>query len=113
VLALLQSMPVKAMAHITGGGLTENVPRSLPQDVTARLSLQNWQQPPIFDWLQQHGSIAHDEMLRTFNCGIGFTLVVSADSANKAVELLNNAGEKATIIGSIESGSGPADVQYT
>ncbi len=101
VLALLHSVPVKGMAHITGGGLVENVPRMLPAGVAARLKRAAWQRPAIFDWLQRHGNVADDEMHRVFNCGIGMTVVVASEHADRAVKLLDGAGERAHRIGTI------------
>ena len=113
VLALLQTnVSIKAMAHITGGGISENIPRSLPNDVTAQITLENWQTPPIFDWLQEQGNIEQAEMLRTFNYGIGFTLVVSENDVEQSLDTLRANGESACVIGSIESGDGPAVVSY-
>jgi len=104
ILSLLKdSTPIKAMAHITGGGITENVPRSLPDNSVALIDLTKWTAPPIFDWLAEHGGIAQSEMLRTFNCGVGFTLIVSANDADAVVQKLKIAGESASIIGSIEA----------
>jgi len=104
--------PVKAMAHITGGGISENVPRSLPNNVTARIDLNQWQAPPIFDWLQQQGGIDEAEMLRTFNCGIGFTLVVNENGVDEVLEALKTAGEQASVIGLIEASEGEPVVSY-
>ncbi len=113
VLALLQTnVSIKAMAHITGGGISENIPRSLPNDVTAQITLENWQTPPIFDWLQEQGNIEQAEMLRTFNYGIGFTLVVSENDVEQSLDTLRANGESACVIGSIESGDGLAVVSY-
>ncbi len=113
VLALLQTnVSIKAMAHITGGGISENIPRSLPKDVTAQITLENWQTPPIFDWLQEQGNIEQAEMLRTFNYGIGFTLVVSENDVEQSLDTLRANGESACVIGSIESGDGLAVVSY-
>jgi phosphoribosylformylglycinamidine cyclo-ligase len=95
VLALLEQVPVKGMAHITGGGLTENIPRVLPQGVCARLERARWPSPAIFDWLQSYGNIEDAEMARTFNCGIGMTLVVARADARKAVATLTDLGVEA------------------
>ncbi len=102
ILALMQAMPIKGMAHITGGGLTENVPRVLPPGVKAVLQKSAWQRPKLFDWLQQEGGVAEDEMHRVFNCGIGMVLIVAQENRRHALELLNAAGEKAVEIGTIE-----------
>jgi len=101
VLALMHDMPVKGMAHITGGGLLENVPRMLPPGMQARLSRSTWERPTIFDWLQRHGNVADDEMHRVFNCGVGMVVVVAAQHADRALKLLDGAGEHARRIGNI------------
>ena len=101
LLKLLQTLPVKGMAHITGGGLTENIPRVLPQGLTAELDKNSWQLPPLFQWLQQQGNIEAGEMYRTFNCGIGMTVIVAADHAETAVKLLQAEGEQVYTIGRI------------
>ena len=109
---LQMQTPVKAMAHITGGGITENVPRSLPNDVCACVDLSLWQAPPVFTWLQEQGGIDEAEMLRTFNCGIGYTLVVDKNDADTVVEALRTCGENASVIGSIERAEGEPVVHY-
>jgi phosphoribosylformylglycinamidine cyclo-ligase len=101
LLALLRELPVKGMAHITGGGLVENVPRMLPAGLQARLARDAWKRPPIFDWLQRHGNVADAEMHRVFNCGIGMAVVVAAGHADRALQFLAAAGERATRIGEI------------
>ena len=102
MLALMAALPVKGMAHITGGGLTENVPRVLPESVKAVIDQKRWQRPKLFQWLQQEGNVAEVEMHRVFNCGIGMAVIVAAENAAPALELLNAAGEKAVEIGRIE-----------
>ena len=101
LLALMQSLPVKGMAHITGGGLTENVPRVLPDNVTAVLEKGAWQRPKLFDWLQAEGNVTDDEMHRVFNCGIGMVVVVAQEHLAAALQQLEAAGEKAWKIGEI------------
>ena len=101
VLALLHELPVKGIAHITGGGLLENVPRVLPPGLQARLSRAAWPRPAIFDWLQRHGNVADDEMHRVFNCGIGMVVVVASAYAERAIARLAAAGERALPIGEI------------
>lgn len=103
VLELIKQLEVKALSHITGGGLLENLPRVMPANTLAEVDLNSWQQPKIFDWLQQEGNISTEEMHRTFNCGIGMVLIVSADKANAALELLAAQGEQAQIIGQIQT----------
>ena len=101
LLALMHDVPVKAMAHITGGGLLDNVPRVLPAGLQARLARADWKRPAIFDWLQRHGNVADDEMHRVFNCGIGMVVIVAAAHADRALKLLDAAGVEASRIGVI------------
>ena len=101
LLALLRELPVKGMAHITGGGLVLNVPRMLPAGLQARLARDAWTRPAIFDWLQRQGFVAEAEMHRVFNCGIGMAVVVAAENADRALRFLDAAGERATRIGEI------------
>jgi len=103
VLATLDQHTLKAMAHITGGGLTENLPRVLPQDTVAVIDRNAWITPPIFEWLRQSGNISESEMLRTFNCGIGMALVVEQQMADDIINTLTALGETATLIGKIEA----------
>lgn len=92
---------IHAMAHITGGGLTENLPRVLPENLAAKIDTASWQMPELFQWLQQGGNIETLEMYRTFNCGVGFVLVLAADQAEKAMQQLQDAGEKVWKLGEI------------
>ena len=103
LLALMQSIKIKGLAHITGGGLVENIPRALPEGVTAVLQKSAWPMPPLFNWLQQHGGVAEAEMHRVFNCGIGMTLIVAEADADAALRLLGAAGERVYRIGRIEA----------
>jgi phosphoribosylformylglycinamidine cyclo-ligase len=105
LLALARHLEVHALAHITGGGLTDNIPRVLPQGLEAVLERRRWRHDPVFDWLQQAGRIEQAEMYRTFNCGIGMVAVVSQEHAGQAVEFLAARGESAQIIGEIRPGS--------
>ena len=89
VLQLLRAMPVKGLAHITGGGLVENVPRVLPEHLCARLERGSWTLPPLFAWLQEQGNVAEAEMLRVFNCGIGMVVIVAERDAARASDLLS------------------------
>jgi phosphoribosylformylglycinamidine cyclo-ligase len=104
LLALLAEMEVHAMAHITGGGLPENLPRVLPEGMAARIELGSWRRPAVFDWLQSEGGIADAELYRTFNCGLGMALVLPATDADQAIALLNRHGEQAWLAGRIEAG---------
>jgi len=112
VLAAIETGKIKAIAHITGGGLTENIPRVLPAKLAARLERNRWKQPAIFDWLQKRGSIDDAEMHRTFNCGIGMVLVVSRDALESTVALLQGHGVEAFEAGTIvaRDGDGPQAV---
>jgi phosphoribosylformylglycinamidine cyclo-ligase len=101
LLELMKHLPVKGMAHITGGGLTENIPRVLPQGVTAILKHDAWDMPPLFHWLRQQGNVNEQEMQRVFNCGIGMALVVAPELADTAMQLLQSAGETVWHIGRI------------
>jgi phosphoribosylformylglycinamidine cyclo-ligase len=102
-LALIDSHEVHALAHITGGGLSENLPRVLPTGTRARIDLSSWRLPAVFGWLQQQGNIAEAEMLRTFNCGVGLIACVPAEQAAAACAQLAELGEQAWVIGSIEA----------
>lgn len=104
ILALLQKIPVKAIAHITGGGLLENIPRVLPNNTIAFIQKTAWQRSEIFQWLQTKGNVADQEMLRTFNCGIGMVICISKDVAKNAIEILTKQGETVWQIGEIKSG---------
>lgn len=109
LLALMEQLPVKGMAHITGGGLVENIPRVLREGLTAELDHRAWPLPPLFSWLQKHGGVADAEMHRVFNCGIGMAVVVAAADADKAIGLLSAAGEQVWKIGFVrESAAGEA-----
>ena len=103
LLALMQQIKVKGLAHITGGGLVENIPRALPEGVIAVLQQFAWPMPPLFDWLQQHGGVADAEMHRVFNCGIGITLIVREEDAAAAMRMLTESGESVYRIGRIEA----------
>ncbi len=101
LLALIAAITVKGMAHITGGGIVENVPRVLPDGVCARISKSSWPMPPLFIWLQQEGGVAEAEMHRVFNCGIGMVVIVSSADAAAAKGLLETQGEIVYVLGEI------------
>ena len=107
VLQLMNAVSVRGLAHITGGGITENLPRILDDSVHAEIDTASWEQGPVFDWLAEAGNIAVDEMRRTFNCGVGMIVVVDASEAHRAVSVLAEAGESAWEIGRIADGSAP------
>ena len=106
VLALLESLPMKGLAHITGGGIVGNIPRILPAGSKAVIRKASWPRPPVFQWLQQAGGVAEDEMWRVFNCGIGMVAIVAPSHAKAAAEHLRRSGETVYEIGSIEAGAG-------
>jgi phosphoribosylformylglycinamidine cyclo-ligase len=103
LLKLMGELPVKGMAHITGGGLLENIPRVLQPHLAAVLDKSSWPMPPLFSWLQQEGNVAEKEMHRTFNCGIGMVVIVAAEHADAAMVSLSAGGEQVWRIGRIET----------
>jgi phosphoribosylformylglycinamidine cyclo-ligase len=109
MLALMAELPVKGLAHITGGGITGNVPRCLPQGTRAVIESKSWPRPELFQWLQREGGVAEDEMHRVFNCGIGMALVVAEGDTARAMEFLRASGETVHRIGRIEAHQGEAD----
>ncbi len=112
LLKLIKSVNVKGLAHITGGGLTENVPRVLPKELAAHIERGAWTTPALFTWLKEQGNIAEREMHRVFNCGIGMVAIVSAEEAKTAEALLTKAGETVWRIGTVRRrrGSGPQTI---
>lgn len=102
ILSLLETTTVHAISHITGGGFWENIPRVLPDDAKAVVNKDSWQRPAIFDWLQENGNITDHEMFRTFNCGVGLIVVLPENQAKSAIEHLNQNGETAWRLGTIE-----------
>lgn len=111
VLALMETTNIKALSHITGGGITENLPRVLPADCGAEINLGSWNRPAVFDYLAQHGQVADKEMLRTFNCGVGMIVCVAADALDTTLATLTAQGETAWQIGTIVK-RGSAAVTY-
>jgi len=106
LLALMQQLAVKGMAHITGGGITENTPRVLPSDVVAEIDASSWPLPPLFKWLAHHGQVEMQEMYRTFNCGIGMVVIVAEQDVESARALLEQHGETVYTIGHIRPRNG-------
>jgi phosphoribosylformylglycinamidine cyclo-ligase len=103
LLALMKEMTVKGMAHITGGGITGNVPRVLPDNVTAVINANSWTWPAVFQWLQAQGNVELTEMHRTFNCGIGMVVVVAAADADAALRFLGEQGETVYRLGEVRA----------
>ena len=104
VLELIKSVPVHGIAHITGGGLIDNIPRVIPDGLEVILERRSWHQDPVFRWLQEKGNVSQAEMYRVFNCGIGMTIQVAAADATRAIEVLQAHGQTAQIIGDVRSG---------
>ena len=105
LLNLLKKVNVHALSHITGGGLTENLPRVLPANTQAIIDGQSWEFPLVFQWLQEKGNVATEEMIRTFNCGIGMVVCVAKEDVEQTLSLLEENGETAFIIGNITESS--------
>ncbi len=111
-LAAIRAGGIKGLAHITGGGITENTPRALPAGLDAEIDLDAWKPPGVFGWLARLANIEEQEMLRTFNCGIGLVAVVAEKHAGAAIEAFQHGGEHATRIGTLVPGQGEAKVRY-
>lgn len=105
LLDLFKNVDVKALSHITGGGLLENLPRTMPSNCDALIDTNSWQWPDVFNWLASAGNIANEEMYRTFNCGVGMVVCIAKDDVEKSLELLTQHGHTAWQIGTIENGS--------
>ncbi len=112
LLELSQNLPPLAIAHITGGGLLENIPRVLPDNCAARIDLSSWSMPAVFDWLQKTGNVEDLEMYRTFNCGVGMVLVVEQENQQACLDKLAELGEQAWTIGEIIERDGEASVLF-
>jgi phosphoribosylformylglycinamidine cyclo-ligase len=113
LLALQEQVEIHALAHITGGGLPENLPRVLPQGTRAIIDSGSWQRPALFDWLQEQGNVAESEMLRTLNCGVGMVVCVGSADAERTLELLAQQGETAWRLGRIEQTTDEPHVEIT
>jgi phosphoribosylformylglycinamidine cyclo-ligase len=105
LLELIAQLPVHGVAHITGGGLVENIPRVVPEGLEVVLERKSWRHEAVFDWLQRQGQVADAEMYRVFNCGIGMTIQVAAADAQRAIELLRERGVEALVIGEVRAGT--------
>ena len=113
LMALTEQVEVRSLCHITGGGLPENLPRVLPENILARIDQGSWQWPAIFSWLQEKGQVEKAEMYRTLNCGVGMVVCVPENEAARSLACLQQQGETAWVIGRIEAGEGPARVEFT
>jgi phosphoribosylformylglycinamidine cyclo-ligase len=113
LLSLLDKVPVHAFAHITGGGLTENLPRVLPVGLDAKIDLSSWAFPDIFLWLQQQGNVSQADMLTTFNCGIGMIVCVAEADQQATLDALHATGETAFVIGELFESEGKPGVIYS
>ena len=105
LLTLIRAVPVHGLAHITGGGLVDNIPRVIPDGLEVVLERSSWRREPVFEWLQAQGRVADQEMYRVFNCGIGMTVQVPANDAAKAIAILRDAGQEALVIGEVKRGT--------
>lgn len=112
LLSLLDKVSVHALAHITGGGLTENLPRVLPAGIKAHIDLSSWAFPDIFLWLQKQGNVSLPDMLTTFNCGIGMIVCVAAEDENATLDTLQSLGETVFVIGELVASEGKPEVIY-
>jgi len=112
LLALMAELEIKGMAHITGGGLTENIPRVLPDGTAVAIDVASWTLPPVFQWLQQAGNVSDLEMRRTFNCGVGMVVIVAAGDAARAADFLSAQGETVYRLGEVVATDAAPHVQY-
>ncbi len=106
LLEAFKQFDVKALAHITGGGFLENIPRVLPENTQAKIDTSSWELPDVFKWLQENGNVETTEMYRTFNCGVGMVVIVPAEQSSSVIEFLNSQGEETWLLGVIENLSG-------
>ena len=110
LLKLIEQVEVHALAHITGGGLPENLPRVMPENTQAVIDTNSWEFPAVFQWLQQEGQVPAFEMYRTFNCGVGMVIVVPADQVDATLALMEAEGETAFLMGEIHAADGEPEV---
>ncbi len=112
LLDMIANVPVHGLCHVTGGGITENLPRILAENLYAQINLGSWKRLPIFDWIQQQGDVAEEEMLRVFNCGIGMLVVTHADHAENILSSCAKHNINADILGEVKAGEGASHVVY-
>ena len=113
LLELFKAVEVRALCHVTGGGLPENLPRVLPDNTRARIDTNSWTVPAVFRWLKEQGNIETLEWFRTFNCGVGMVVCVAADQADAALAVLQQQGEQAWRLGRVEAGEGTPHVEFS
>lgn len=112
ILEIINQFPVHGLCHVTGGGLTENLPRVLPENNFAEIDLSSWQRLSIFDWIQETGDVSQEEMLRVFNCGIGMVVITNKEHAESVMQISAKHGIDSDIIGQVKSQQGAAHVTY-
>jgi phosphoribosylformylglycinamidine cyclo-ligase len=112
VLEAIHTGGVKGLAHITGGGITDNLPRAIADGLDAEVDLSSWHPSAVFGWLARVGGISEAEMLRTFNCGIGLVVIASANSAGHVIDAFQESGDRATRIGTLVVGEGEPKMRY-
>lgn len=112
ILKLIAEFEIKGLCHITGGGITENLPRVLPEGTAAQIEQGSWTRPAIFDWIQEQGKVANDEMLRVFNCGVGMAIIVPAEQLDSIINVCQAEGLDASQIGYIIASDSAAHVNY-
>jgi phosphoribosylformylglycinamidine cyclo-ligase len=105
VVPLLKKVNINGIVHITGGGILENIPRVLPNGLTASITLENWKIPEVFNWLSRVGRLTETEMLKTFNCGVGLVLITNKRDEEKTIEFLDDIGENVIRLGNVVQGS--------
>ncbi|MDW3094186.1 MAG: phosphoribosylformylglycinamidine cyclo-ligase [Gammaproteobacteria bacterium] len=113
LLEIIADNSIHGLCHVTGGGITENLPRVLPDNVYAEVNLQSWKRLPIFDWIQEQGNVADEEMLRVFNCGIGMLVVAKQNDADSIINACSNHNINADVIGEVKTSEGASHVIYT
>lgn len=113
LLEIINAHDVHGLCHITGGGLTENLPRILPQDTYADIDIKSWQRLPIFDWIQETGKVAQEEMLRVFNCGIGMVVITNKNHADSILQICSYHQINADVIGDVKTAQGASHVAYS
>ena len=111
ILSLIESAPIKSISHITGGGLIDNLPRTIPKNLSAIINTNTWEIPSIFNWISEKGRIDSYEMFKTFNCGVGLVLCAEQNNADKIINYLNDNGETAWLIGEVVENNKNSKVQ--